>query len=419
MNTMNLWMQQSDQQVIYDHLLACVQEETPDQVIDRFRTLFLIGYNYPDPEIQLVLDQIVASPQGQQTFKLFFNRCCHILINRWQSRPFLQVAVQDFLGVLSNPIMVPAAGIKRADAVRRLRQLVKGYLQSEYYQKLRRLIEFYCEDTLDVQEVRRHVDRPLVSLIRRYPYLYDHCLLSQENTPEEKQYIRKSQQETQGLFERDISKFLTTEFRRAQGSLVQVQPNPTLLTDQELQTALRHYVGKPNGQNTFRQQALSLQSRLIQNSTPQMFRQDFHRYLTDIPGLDKRNSRFGQRLQDYLTTLPNLQQASAMNEFLLVRTCCQTLNYLVVENSETPNHAVFMDLLNTIGTTATVGLLLKVVLVCKKARNYLEQRLAILFNHYQSFQRQQVAWLINCLEHTNVALTLHFGTRDFSLFSSL
>ncbi|MDS3862418.1 hypothetical protein RIF25_16600 [Thermosynechococcaceae cyanobacterium BACA0444] len=419
MNTMNLWMQQNDQQVIYDHLLGCVQTETPQQVIERFRTLFLMGYNYPDREIQLVLDQIVASPQGQQTFKLFFNRCCHILINRWQSRPFLQAAVQDFLAMLSTPIMVPAPGLSRADAVRRLRQLVKSYIQSEYFQKLRRLIEFYCEDTLDVREVRRHTERPLVTLIRRYPYLYDHCLLSQGNTPEEKEYIRKSQQETQGLFERDISKYLTTEFRRSQGSLVQLQPNPTLLTEQELKTALRHYVGKPNGKNTFRQQALALQSRVITSNAPQNFQQDFHQYLTDIPGLDQRNSRFGQRLQQYLTTLPSLQQAPAMNEFLLVRTCCQALNYLVVEHPDRPNHAVFMDLLNTIGTTATVGLLLKIILICKKARTHLEQRLAILFNHYQSFQRQQVDWLINCLEHTNLALTLHFGTRDFSLFSSI
>ncbi len=419
MNTMNLWLQQSDQQIIYEHLLACVQVESPQRVIERFRSLFLIGYNYPDRNIQDLIDNITASPQGQQTFKLFFNRCCHILINRWQSRPHLQGAVKDFLDMLSAPIMIPAAGLSRAQNVRRLRQLVKSYIQSEYFQKLRRLIEFYCEDTGDVSEIRRNGDRSLVTLIRRYPYLYDHCLISQTNTPEEKEFVRHSQVQAQLKFETNISHYLTAELRRSHGGRAPLVPNPTLLPDQELKTALKHYVGKVDGKNTYRQQAQQLQNRLIYTPAPPTFEQDFQNYLLNIPGLEQKNSRFSQRLQQYLKNLPTLQQAKSVNEFVLVRTCCQTLNYLVVDQAEAPNHVVFMDLLNTIGTTATVGLLLKVVLVCNKVKSHLEQRLAILFNHYQSLQRNQMGWLINCLEHVNLALTLNFGTRNFSMFSSI
>ncbi len=419
MNTMNRWLRDNEQQIIYDHLLACVQVEAPQQVIERFRTLFIVGYNYPDRQIQDLLDQITASPQGQYTFKLFFNRCCHILVNRWQSRPHLQNAVREFLDVLSTPIMIPAAGLSRAQSVRRLRQLVKSYIQSEYFRKLRRLIEFYCEDTADVTEIRRHGDRPLVTLIRRYPYLYDHCLMSQGNTPEEKEFIRQSQEQAQVKFETDMSQYLTAELRRVHGGRAPVVKNPTLLPETELQTALKHYVGKADGKNTYRHQALQLQNRLAYTPNPPRFQEDFRQYLLEIPGLTEKNSRFGARLEQHLKSLQVLDQAKSVNEFVLVRTCCQTLNFLVVDQPRTPNHVVFMDLLNTVGTTATVGLLLKIVLLCHKVKGHLEQRLAILFNHYQSLQRDQMGWLINCLEHINVALTLNFGERNFGMFSSL
>ncbi|WP_448534685.1 hypothetical protein [Parathermosynechococcus lividus] len=413
---MNTSVKANDYQLIYDHLLACVQQEHPQQVIERFRALFIMGYTYPDRHVQEAMDRIVTSSTASQNFRPFVNRCCHILINRWQSRPLLQGAVPDFLAILETQVSMPAGGLSRAPIVRKLRLLLKDYLNSEVFQKLQRMVQFLREDAQDTSQILKNSDRPLSTLIRRYPYLYNHCLIGDETTPEELKYIEHYQRQAVQQFEVNLSQYLTSEFRRAQGHVnTPTVKNPTLLTPEEVKASVQHFVGKIDQRHTYRDLANHFEHRLQRLKSTRDFRDAFFHYLTDtIP--DVGRGRFRQKFHQYLDTLPAFQQAQPINEFTIVRTCSQTLNYLVVDSAQNPNHLVFIDLLNNIGTAATIGLLLKVVLVSKKVKPYLEKRFAILFNHYQSFSRGKVRWLVNCLEHFNIANVTHFGKQDFSFF---
>lgn len=56
-----------------------------------------------------------------------------------------------------------------------------------------------------------------------------------------------------------------------------------------------------------------------------------------------------------------------------------------------------------------MGLILKIVLVCRQTKRELEKRLAVLFGHYSNFERPQVVWLIESLENMNIAFSTHFG----------
>lgn len=407
----------NDYQLIYDHLLECVQRESPQQVIERFRALFLMGYTYPNRQIQEAMDRIVTGARGADNFRPFMNRCCHILINRWQSRPLLQSAVPDFLAMLQTPLAMPAGGLSRAPIVRKLRLLLKDYLESEAFQKLQRLVQFFQEDAQDPAQIQQNGDRPLATLIRRYPYLYNHCLVGEDTTPEDLRYIQDFQQKATQQFEINLSQYLTSEFRRAQGHHnIPLVKNPTLLSAEEVRTSIQHFVGKVDGRHTYRDLARQFEQRLQRLKSTRDFRDAFFHYLTDTTA-DLGRGRFRQRFYQYLETLPLFQQPQSLNEFTIVRTCSQTLNYLVVDSAQNPNHLVFVDLLNNIGTAATIGLLLKVVLLSKKVKPYLEKRFAILFNHYQSFSRGKVRWLVNCLEHFNIAHVTHFGKLDFSFFA--
>ncbi|MDX2239643.1 MAG: hypothetical protein NW224_03060, partial [Leptolyngbyaceae cyanobacterium bins.302] len=91
-----------EEQQLYDHLLTLVQAESPSQLVQRFRSLFIEGANYPDPDILLVLDKIVTSKTADQEFRFVLNRCCHILINRWQTRPQLQAAIPELVSVFEG-----------------------------------------------------------------------------------------------------------------------------------------------------------------------------------------------------------------------------------------------------------------------------------------------------------------------------
>ncbi|MGB3560908.1 MAG: hypothetical protein WBA24_20400, partial [Geitlerinemataceae cyanobacterium] len=57
----------------------------------------------------------------------------------------------------------------------------------------------------------------------------------------------------------------------------------------------------------------------------------------------------------------------------------------------------------------TIGLLLKIILLCRQLKSYLAQRFAILFNHHAATSKNSLGWLVDSLEHLNVAFSLNFG----------
>ncbi len=415
------WQSTPDEQLVYDHLLFRVQAELPEQVIDRFKSLFFVGFGTSDWEIQAALDRITALPDTQTSFKLFFNRCCYILINRWQSQPQFQDAVPEFFAVLETPLNPPLAGLGRSQSVKRLRSLVKDYLQSSHYNQLRRTAQFLLEDEQDVSQIQKNGARPLIGLIRRYPYLYSHCLLSDDSSFEQKQSIQRAQGKAQQQFEINLSQYLTYELRRQHTTQAMIQPvkNPTLLTESELKAAMKQFVGKVDHNGSYREMAHRFTVQTSQVKTCKGFKDDFYEYLTNTVDTRFGGGRFHNQLLSYLNSMTAASYSQPFNDFALVRTCNQVLNFLVVESPQRPQHFVFMDLLNNVGTTATVGLLLKIVLVCKKVKPYLEKRFAILFSHYETHSRSNVQWLVNCLEQLNVAWSTHFGSLDFSFANQM
>ena len=95
----------------------------------------------------------------------------------------------------------------------------------------------------------------------------------------------------------------------------------------------------------------------------------------------------------------------------------QLFNFIVVENTQQPNHYVLIDLISNIGTLETTTLLLKIVLLSRKVKPDLEKRFSILFNHYESQALNDIRWFINSLENLNVALVVNFGTVNISWHS--
>lgn len=91
------------EQALYGHLLAYAEYESPECLIERFQSLFIDGVGYSDPEIVTALDQIISDRDIEEYFHFILNRCCHILINRWQSNPQLQYAVPSLIDLFETP----------------------------------------------------------------------------------------------------------------------------------------------------------------------------------------------------------------------------------------------------------------------------------------------------------------------------
>ena len=407
------------EQTIYDHLLAHAEQEAPQQLIDRFQSLFIDGVGYPSHGIVAALDEIVSSKEVEQYFHYILNRCCHILVNRWQGRPQLQSAVPDLIDLLERGSSRAITEYSRVRQVRKLREVVAKFTETEQYLTLKRLARLIDNGN----ETNSGESRPLGTLIQRYPYLYKHCLLNEDSPEEHQRNIRRIQAEAQQKFEVNLSQYVTYRVRRdrleQQASsperLQRLRPitNPTLLSDRELVASLYQFAGKADSGRSYYDSA---QRFLRQTQTVSFgeFKDDLYQYLTSSIDPSYGYCKFNKLLYQQLEqTLPQ-NQDYPLSDFLLVRTCSQLLNFLVVDSPQCPQHFVFIDLINNLGPLLTTGLLLKIILLCRKVKPYLERRLSILFSHYEAATQGSVGWLVKILENLNVALSLTFGSVDIS-----
>ncbi len=410
----------SEEQRIYDHLLNVIQSENPDEILDRVRALLIEGSSYNDREILLSLDRLVLSDSAFQDFQFILNRCVHILTNRWQGRPHCQSAVPQLISLLESTPTTPI-DFSRSKANRRLRDLTQQFRDTDQFQSLRRLS---C--VLEQNSTTLENQQPLRTLIRRYPYLYPHCLVSDGSTPEDQKSVRSLQEKMQHDYEVDLSKFVTYQVRRSATThhrsdrALYPVANPTLLPDADLNEALKQFTGKISNGCTHRDLAerFMIHSQ-YQQQTFKGFKGDLYEYLIDSVEPEYGRCQFNNQLHQTLRGILPDNDGSEFNEFLLLRTCSQLLNFLIVQSSTQPKHFIFVDLLSNLGPILTTSLLLKLVLICRKVKPYLEKRLSILFNHYECHTQGSVQWLVMAMEHLNIALSTNFGKVNLALVNSL
>jgi hypothetical protein len=137
-------------------------------------------------------------------------------------------------------------------------------------------------------------------------------------------------------------------------------------------------------------------------------------YLTASTNINYGNHQFNQKLQKQLQSTLFEYDTQRLSPILLVKTCRKLLDFLVVESAKQPQHYIFLDLTSNLGITPTIGLLLKIVLLCHQVKPYLEQKLAILFKHYEDYTKDKTKWLVDSLENLNVAFSTNFRMMNAS-----
>jgi hypothetical protein len=202
-------------------------------------------------------------------------------------------------------------------------------------------------------------------------------------------------------------------------SRINLPDNPTLLTHDELCQTLQHFVSKVDRRVSYRDRAEEFWQPGHRPTSYATFKGSLYDYLLEGIPTKFGESRFNQQLSAFLKDLHPESNAQPVNDFLLVRTCNQILNFLVIESRQHPKHIVFMNLLNNLGSTQTMGLLLRVVLLCRKVKPYLDRRFALMFQHYQGEVRSNVKWLVKCLEKLNLAWCSHFSNQSLSFVQLL
>lgn len=408
------------EQIIYEHLLHVVQTESPDRVLGRFRALFIEGIGYQDSLIWSTIEKLAGEQNAEQNFPLLINRCCYILVNHWQMQMISQHAIADMILMLQT---LPDLRMSYSRIARRIRCLLDIYLHSEDYLKLNRL-NIVINATTVSRPTRHNIgELPLGKLINRYPYLYDHSLVTEERTFENVETVKRVQQSLHQKYELSLSQYLTYQARRARlisqlgrqaaEDLPQVS-NPTLLSTRELGMAFSKFVGKAEGDASYRDLSRGFVARIESGPTIKSFKDDLYQYVISGVNGDYGNRSFNDRFYKTICNILPDRDRQRLDEVSLLRSCTHILNHLLVESPQKPQHFVFVDLISNLGVVFTTGLFLKIVLICQKAKPLIESRFSMLFNHYEASNCNGVPWLVKSLETWNVAETIHFGKIDAS-----
>ena len=233
--------------------------------------------------------------------------------------------------------------------------------------------------------------------------------------------MRRVQRNLHQKYELSLSQYLTYQARRARlisqlgrqaaEDLPQVS-NPTLLSTRELGMAFNRFVGKAEGDSTYRDLSRGFAARIESGPTIKSFKDDLYEYITSGVDGDYGKRSFNDRFYKTICNILPDRDRQQLDEVSLLRSCTHVLNHLLVESPQKPQHFVFVDLISNLGVVFTTGLLLKIVLICQKAKPLIESRFSMLFNHYESSNCKGVPWLVKSLETWNVAETIHFGKID-------
>ncbi|XGV96389.1 MAG: hypothetical protein ACAF41_27115 [Leptolyngbya sp. BL-A-14] len=412
---------QCDKELLYTHLLNLRKLEHPEQLLDRLHHLFVEGKDYPDSEVLVALNRIVLSKWAEQEFDLILNRCCYILMNYW----WLYLGNETIAFELVELFQTPPSTNANFVATQQLRELVKRFHRSEQFAALKHRVD--ATNATPPPEDDR--SQPMKSLVPRYPYLYPHCLMAWDSSDLGHQALHQLQTKKEKQFEQDLHRYSTQLLRRSpitNANVATTISNPTLLTSQQLEQSIRKFAGKAEDSKTYRELAQQFVYSSRQSPSYRSVKQQMYEYLTtsirhsDCPSYGKHH--FDHWLANQLESVLPQNDTLRPNSNLMVQTCGQLLDRLIANPKLQPNHhGVFVDLTTNLGATFTIGLLLKIVLLCREAKtnflaikSYLAKRFAIVLKHYETEVRGKTEWLVECLENLMIAFCVHFGQADFS-----
>ncbi|TVQ60457.1 MAG: hypothetical protein EA366_03645 [Spirulina sp. DLM2.Bin59] len=400
--------------VLYEHFAQLVATESPEIVLNHFQHLLIDTHNIQDMQLQAALEQVVLAKDAPAKFPQILLHCCLLLIHPWQQHKETHPYIAQLLTYFQH---LPGAGFKQARGIRRLRELMHEFLTTEQYKILCRLGQI-------ANPVPSNPDRPLGDLIYRYSFLYKNLLLTRESDYEHQRIIQSYDQRAQEYYEFRLNRFVTYQARLAQlakarqlsqgaGRIIRREKNPTLLGDRELAAALRHFWDKHPGRETRQELAQRLRTDFRRFSSYADFKAQLHQYLiTSLP----TNSTYplSMQLKVHLQGILPHYNHRRPDEALSLRTATKLLGLLMVENDAHPDHYLFIEAVANLGASITIGMLIKLTLLCPPLLPELEKRLSHLFRHYQDSLQKDTNWLIKVLENYQLASSIYYGSIDLS-----
>lgn len=372
-----------------------------NQAVEQFYQFFYQALNPSSMATREALLQIATSPESEKTFHYVLNRCFYTLCNPWRTETSHHGAIRNLVLQLEQ---LPEKRVNDPQ-VRQLQKQVLGFVGTPQHLTLKRQMQVLFDDRNSAAQPDH--ERRLGEDLKRYFYLHETTMTTKDVARKDRDTILQFQRQARYQFEQQCRQFVVNR----QNPKELWVPNPSQLSEAEFVLAFDHY--RPERADSYSKQAKTFTEQRQKLQTMADFQGEFTTYLLET--LSHENSRyqnnlFGRRLRQHLANAAD--GGMPINQTMIVQVCRRALEFLVVENLKRPNTVNFRNLLKDVGHAVTVGVLLKVVMFCRAVRPWFEERFGILFHLYEQTRKGEIPWLVQSLEHLNVALALNHKEID-------
>ena len=381
------------QQYIFNFFLEISRHYKSEEILNQFNRLFIRYEEINNVKAYYALGEILFHDKEDE-FKHTLLRCCYILNNNWAINGNIKACQQLVELFLLNSILIPT----RIHKLKKLRQWLQNFVQSEEYKTLRSLSS------------RAGTSKNYHNWSERFSsYLLTSEYTDLNKPPEQRQYAETLSRKIKKQFKFDLAMY-TSRIDTRSGANPQRQ-NPTTLGDGVL-ILMKRILNKQGNEN-FRNVAKNF-CQQIRHMTFLEFKENLLGYL----GISQDDLEVPEVMR--LTVVQKLnhfqghQDAQQMTLSLLHVTCNRVLQYLLL--NERRNPSVFLQLsLESSNFLNPVILLLKVVLIFPNSRLHLEGYIAELIKFYSSYDEMECRAFINFLDVLNVTLAIFDEDTDYSL----
>ncbi|MDJ0728771.1 MAG: hypothetical protein QNJ33_02150 [Crocosphaera sp.] len=392
---------------LYQYFLKLIETESPCDVLEKLRLLLEQTRNYPDPEVQEMVKNLIYSPTAKANCLSFFNHLCQACIASWIVNPKTKPAIFQLLNSFENLYISPR---RQKKFLTRWQEESQAFSETSEYLKLQRLTRII--NPRIVSDAAK--PQILGDLLGRYPFLYKDCLLDNDSVEEYINFLAGFKRHQQNSFQQKLNRTIILQKQKIEVARlrtlttkvpqpIQVVPNPTLLNHQAFSIAIETFTQLTQNQIKSKK-GINFFSEIESLSFKEFKIWLINYLIEDIEEASKQQLK--QYLQENIPTILTHCDQQTINEFLILRTCNQLLNKLILNPTQPSHHLSFINLKRYLGTTQLTALLLKLIFLNSQLKDSLRQRLAHLFNYYESTSIEESLWFIQVLENCLVAFAV-------------
>jgi hypothetical protein len=381
------------QQHIYSFFLDIIKHYQAEAILNQFDRLFIRYEQIDSINAYNALGEIIFHNKENE-FKYTLLRCCYILNNNWAINGNINSCQKLVDLFLSHSIGVPT----RIHKLKKLRQWLQNFVQSEEYNTLRSL-----SGRPGIRKIYHNWSERFSSYL----------LISEYADPrkpiEQRQYAENLSRKIKKQFKFDLAMY-TARIDSKLGGNPQ-RPNPTNLGDGVLLLIKR--VLNKQGHENYRKAAKNFYDQVHSLTFV-----EFKARLLDYLGISQDDMESSEVLR--LTVVKKLKHFQThrdeelMSLSLLYVTCNRVLQYLLLNERRHPSEFLQLSL-EYDNFLNPVILLLKIVLIMPHIRFYLESYVAELIKFYSAYEETECHSFINFLDVLNVTLAIFDEDTDYSL----